>query len=367
MVQSNTANSNTTTAISPPAGTAMCSSANADLDGDGWGWENNNSCFVMPASATSPSTNTSPPANNNGFSVCSSPNADEDGDGYGWENNSSCIVATNNQSTTTNNSTPPPAIAGEKICSTAAADEDGDGWGWENNDSCVVANNSSGNTNPPQTAPANIRIMAVGDSITHGNTFQFAQSYRKPLTEKLIANSCQFEMTGSQTGNHLHNSYIAPHEGYNGHSADEILFGHNDIAGNNEGISVTVARYQPSVVLLHIGTNDIVRQESISNTVSEIDQIISIALSANSAPAVLVANVIPYYRFPSTGISVKALGDQIEAYVRQLNNPRVVLVDVRSGFQQSMMLGDGIHPNPAGEQYIANQFFDAYRNAGFCR
>ena len=107
--------------------------------------------------------------------------------------------------------------------------------------------------------------------------------------------------------------------------------------------------------------------QSISGTIGEIDQIISIALAARSAPTVLVANVIPWFRSATVEARVESLGDQIEAYVTQLNNPRVRLVDVRSGFRQSMMLGDLIHPNPTGEQHIANRFFATYNSSGFCR
>ena len=207
----------------------------------------------------------------------------------------------------------------------------------------------------------------MGDSITHGTTSGSAESYRKPFIDLLSANSCRYQMTGSQTGNFLHNTFNSPHEGYHGHRADHTFTGFSSVAGNNEGISVTVARYQPNIVLLHIGSNDMNQGQDVNETVGEIDQIISIALAANSAPTVLVANVIPWFSNTTVQAQVNSLGDQIEAYVAQLNNPRVKLVDVRTGFNQSMMLPDLIHPNPAGEQHIANRYFAEYNNSGFCR
>ena len=322
----------------------ICSSAATDQDGDGWGWENNQSCIVQSDTGT--------PAV---VPACSSAAADSDGDGWGWENNDRCIV------------TP--------VCTSADVDPDGDGWGWENNNSCIVATGSTGTppvttdpapTPPVMEIPVATRIMAAGDSITHGVTRGSAASYRKPFIALLEANSCQFAMTGSQTGNHFHNTFVSPHEGYSGHTADHMLNGRNDSAGNNNGIRASVGRYQPHVVLLHIGSNDMRLGQNIGETVGEIGQIISTALASDSAPMVLVANVIPWYSNAATRTSVASLGDQIETYVARLNNPRVKLVDVRTGYRPSMMLEDMVHPNSTGEKHIADRFFAVYKNAGFC-
>ena len=367
-------------------GVRACSSSAADPDGDGWGWENNDSCQVISGSAATPpapgnatNTTTSPITSNtvnSGIAVCSSTSFDQDGDGWGWENNDSCQVTAATQQAGQATASEAPATpetpaaapvvvaapvepaapaAPPPACSLPSFDDDGDGFGFENGGVCAV-----------QT-PVNIRIMAVGDSITHGTSRGSAESYRKPFNDLMNSNSCQFEMVGSQTGNYLHNTYVSPHEGYNGHTADQILNGFNNVAGNNEGISVTVTRYQPQVVLLHIGSNDMRLGQDINQTVAEIDQIISVILAADSAPAVLLANIIPWYENATVGANVVTLGDRVTAYVTQLNNPRVQLVDVRSGYQQSMMRSDLAHPNPAGEQHIAQRFFSVYNSSGFCR
>ncbi len=368
----------------PFAAEPICSSAAADQDGDGWGWENNASCIVQADVTNSTTANpvTTDTSALQTVPACSSSALDPDGDGWGWENHNSCMVIPG-VSATDDHSTVSVAIEdGPTICASPASDIDGDGWGWENNGSCVVVTSSSGSSTPavmeptsvpvvpaavPVLVPGITRIMAVGDSITHGVRGVSAASYRKSFTEMLDANSCQFQMTGSQTGNFNHNTFVSPHEGYGGHRADHILYGHNDDAGNNEGISVTVDRYQPHVVLLHIGSNDMKGNQSVSETIGEIDQIISIALAADSTPTVLVANLIPWLGDASVEVRVALLGDQLEAYVAQLSNPRVKIVDVRTGFRPSMMLVDLIHPNSAGENHIADRFFAVYNDSGFCR
>ena len=170
-------------------------------------------------------------------------------------------------------------------------------------------------------------------------------------------------MVGSQQTNLGHRTFVSPHEGYNGHRADHFLTGLNNFAGNNEGASVAVNRFNPDLVLLHLGTNDMLQNQNIADTVAEIDQIISIILDAGAD--VLVANVIPVFRF-GTEVSAQQLGDQLQRYVAQLGNSRVRIVDVRSGYTNAMMLSDNLHPNREGEAHIARAFFNAVQNTGNC-
>ncbi len=342
------------------SGLVICSTAGADPDGDGWGWENNASCRVGSTTSSNQATpaNTQPTisSQNNAPATCSSADVDPDGDGWGWENNASCRVIANSDSSGSSISAPQDRPQqSSPACSIPALDENNDGFGRENNQICIV------------DTPVSIRIMALGDSITHGHSFGNAASYRQPLNTIMTSADCQFDMVGSQRGNFLHNTYVAPHEGYSGHTADQILNGFVNAAGNNEGISVTINRYQPHVVLLHIGTNDMRLGQNIDQTVAEMDQIISVILAADSAPVVFLANVVPWYANARVGADVVILGDRIEAYAAQLNNPRVRLVNVRAGFNRSMMRADNAHPNPAGEQHIAERFFAAYDDAGYCR
>ena len=91
--------------------------------------------------ATTPVSQSGPPA-------CVSAASDPDGDGYGWENNATCLVSDASASSlfaavldaaqSTVDALPTTAPNGRPYCASAASDSDGDGWGWENNTSCVV-------------------------------------------------------------------------------------------------------------------------------------------------------------------------------------------------------------------------------------
>lgn len=366
-----------------------CNSAASDTDGDGWGWENDSSCVVKAESTSKPVISLAPQVADK--PVCLNPESDPDGDGYGWERDTSCLVVNQPIESTgqppatditpnitpsmtegaTENQTPKP-------CTSASSDPDGDGFGWEKGSTCLVVNAIAPLPEPVDPAPAakpapetvpesppvtQIRLMAMGDSITHGVARNSAKSYRYPLTAFLDTADCRYEMVGSQQANLGHRSFVSAHEGYNGHRADHFLTGLNNYAGNNEGVATAINRFRPDTVLLHLGTNDMLQGQNVAETVAEIDQVISIIL--DSGADVFVANVIPLFGFAAEN-RTRQLGDQLTSYVTQLGNNKVKLVDVRTGFTQSMMLSDNLHPNADGEAHIAQSFSKALINAGKC-
>jgi lysophospholipase L1-like esterase len=174
---------------------------------------------------------------------------------------------------------------------------------------------------------------------------------------------CNFEMVGSQKTNYRHDKLVSPHEGYSGHRVDFFLNGRDNNAGNNEGIATALRRHSPDIVMLFLGTNDILAGQGISQTVAELDQVIGLVLDAGAS--VFVANVTPVYR---TGVQadIDEYSDQIEAYVAQLANPMVTLIDVRSGFKRTHVVDDDLHPTDAGDALIADAFFTGVQDTGYC-
>lgn len=230
-------------------------------------------------------------------------------------------------------------------------------------------NGDSGSENEEAPVVRSVmRLMAVGDSITHGLISPGpSASWRLPFTLRLAEADCQFEMVGTQTSNALHDAFVSPHEGYSGHEAGHFVTGYTNWAGANPGIFAAMQSHQADVVLLHVGTNDVIMGQSNQETLQEIDQIVSTILDADGD--VLVANVIPTFTADFlVGVDARSeeLASLIEAYVSQLANPRVQLVDVRQGYSRDLMFGDGIHPNDQGSQHIADAFYLAYRTNGFC-
>jgi len=182
--------------------------------------------------------------------------------------------------------------------------------------------------------------MAVGDSVTAGNGSSSGDGYRGPLWTLLRNDGDPLDFVGSQRNGVM---FDPDHEGYPGQRIDNI-------AGliNNE-----LAVYQPNVVLLHIGTNDMGQPYQPDTAYQRLGSLIDQILANDAGATVIVAQLIPN----STGW----VQTNINNYNSQI--PGVVQARVNQGkkvFMVSMTsltlsdLADGLHPNDGGYQKMAN-------------
>jgi acyl-CoA thioesterase I len=193
--------------------------------------------------------------------------------------------------------------------------------------------------------------MALGDSITQGNTAR--DSYRRPLYQRLVARDSRFDLVGSLRDNHLgpppHPDFDLDHEGHWGWTADEVLV----------EIGTWARAARPQIVLMHLGSNDALRGQSHPETLEELAAIVGALREVVPGVTVLLARLIP-----STGRGgsrIEELNAQLPALVDRLDAPhsRVVLVDQFAGFDPAADTADGIHPNPAGEEKMAERWMEA--------
>ncbi len=213
-------------------------------------------------------------------------------------------------------------------------------------------------------AQKDIRVMAMGDSITQG--VGGATSYRYELTQLIAEGQCPMVMVGTQSESSPEAGFYSPHEGYTGHTADNFIAGDR---GSNEGVAFAVDSQKPDVVLLHVGSVDISKGHGVASTIAEIDQIISIIHATKPDTLVFIANVIPWMSTKAGSdrpALIEELGDQIELYVNESTNPLLYVVDVRSGYSADMMQSDLIHPNEAGDAHIADAFFHRIYSSRYC-
>ena len=111
------------------------------------------------------------------------------------------------------------------------------------------------------------KIMAVGDSITHG-TDGNRNGYRGYLYNMLAEAGCNFAFVGTQGESPLY------HEGHRGWHADDPNTDQDDILG---GIYGWLTSNPADIVLLHIGTNDINSGLQDANSLcNEVDAILDI-------------------------------------------------------------------------------------------
>ena len=226
------------------------------------------------------------------------------------------------------------------------------------------------------SALAQVKILPLGDSITQGTRGQ--QSYRKPLVEELNLSGCGFEMVGSRSENNIPTGFISPHEGYSGHNTDFFTEGSPQANPANPGIDAIMDAENPDIVLVHLGSNDITRSRPVlgpylsngnGGTVAEIERLVTQIWNSNADAEIFVANVIPWFgasNNPNVAADIVTLGDEIESWIDAENDPRLHLVDVRSGFNINLMTSDGIHPNADGDAHIADAFLSVMDEAEVC-
>jgi len=188
-----------------------------------------------------------------------------------------------------------------------------------------------------------IKVMPLGDSITWGEGSPSTSSYRAPLYHRLVGGAgYAVDFVGSQRSGSLPDT---DNEGHSGWRIDQI-------AASVDG---WLATYQPDVVLLHIGTNDMNQNYQVGTAPQRLGGLIDQILAARPTATVLVAKIVP------------ALDATIQARINAFNaavpgvvgsrGTRAGLVDLSS--LAAADLNDTLHPNDAGYARMAVRWYTA--------
>ncbi|NLG19556.1 MAG: cellulose-binding protein [Fibrobacter sp.] len=201
-----------------------------------------------------------------------------------------------------------------------------------------------------------IKIAPYGNSITQADGSH--QSYRYPLWKKLIDANIAFDFVGTMNTNFSGNPnrpdykgkrFDADHEGHWGWRVDQIL----------QNINNWLNQYTPDMVLMHLGTNDCIQGQTISETLNEIKQIIEKLRNDNPSVVIFMANLIPC-NAQGTPPRITEINNRIKPLAEELTSESspIIFVDQYSGINSSELY-DGIHPNAVGEEKMATKWFDA--------
>ncbi len=218
-----------------------------------------------------------------------------------------------------------------------------------------------------------IKVLSMGDSITKGSK---SCSYRTPLVKMLQNYPAEF--VGKQGKDSTHPSECTQtnfeHEGRPGWRTIDWL--ESAESGNNRAYGAAKLQ-KADIVLLHIGSNDINRGElpgiydrgtgSGTETVGRISAMIDDILAGSPTATVYVADLIPWPADPIANANLDLLRLEINTMAehRAAKGDNVTLVKVYEGFQPNMMQADKVHPNAAGDAYLAGKWLEAMRSDGF--
>ena len=221
-----------------------------------------------------------------------------------------------------------------------------------------------------------IRVMPLGDSITDG--FSTVGGYRQPLCNKLEENgySGNFDFVGPNWGG---NCYDPQHAGYSGYSIDNIDQA-DSISGARTGLSSFIDwlmdAYPADVVMLQIGTNDILSYYDLENIGTRLEKFVDTVLTYIPDDGMLFLATIPcmdanntlyineYYFTPeSMDECVDAYNTEIKriAAEKQAEGKNIRLADINSVLTKSDLY-DGVHPTEAGYKLMADYWYDILVN-----
>jgi lysophospholipase L1-like esterase len=212
---------------------------------------------------------------------------------------------------------------------------------------------------------ATVHILPLGDSLTKGmtDTPEDANlpSYRYWLYNDLKSAGYDFDFVGSWTEPNFAFSFDQHNEAHGGYTTDGILNGASDDPAQGK-LSQWLTGYHADVVLLMIGTNDVLHQVPTDTSVSNIGAIIDTVRARNPNAKFLLASI------PPTSISrdnLNALNARIPALASQKSTAQspVYFVDQFSGYDgvNDNVASSGVHPDKSGEIKLATNWFNALK------
>lgn len=195
--------------------------------------------------------------------------------------------------------------------------------------------------------------MPLGDSITQANSKH--NSYRRPLWIQLRNAGYKVDFVGSSRENWRGapplSDFDQEHEGHWGWRVDQIL----------EQIDRWTRTSQPDIVLIHLGSNDLIQGQSPESTISELRQLILILRKNNPRVKLLLAQLIPC----GNKARIQQFNGLILNLARETNtiDSPVIVVDQFTGFNAAKGSDtyDGCHPSEVGEKKMADRWFAALK------
>lgn len=193
-----------------------------------------------------------------------------------------------------------------------------------------------------EVAATDLRVMPLGDSITHGIGSSTESSYRADLWNQLTGDRHTVDFVGSARSGQL------PDPDHEGHSGKLI----SEIAAQAKN---TVPLYRPNVVALHAGTNDMDRNHQVSTAPDRLGALIDQVLADSPGVTVLVSTLVPTTNTAGQA-RISAFNEQVHDLVhqRQMQGRKVRTVTMNE--VTTADLRDGLHPNDNGYRKMATAF-----------
>lgn len=214
-------------------------------------------------------------------------------------------------------------------------------------------------------ASGTVKILPLGDSITKGSTQTPEEAkhptYRYWLWNDLVHNGFDIDFVGSwNKPNFTDVSFDQDNEGHGGFTTDYLLHGLPDDTWEPGYLAEWIQGYDFDMVLLMVGTNDVLRSVPTNETVVNIEKIITVLRQKNPRAMIFLSTIPPatYYRQPLID-----LNQEILFIADRTTTPEspVILVDQFYGYDgvEDNQPPGYVHPDESGEKKIAKNWYDA--------
>ncbi|MEC4816812.1 MAG: GDSL-type esterase/lipase family protein, partial [Scytonema sp. PMC 1069.18] len=198
------------------------------------------------------------------------------------------------------------------------------------------------------------KIMPLGDSNTFGMIEWDSGAYRDDLWYLLKSDLFNIDFVGPRS------------TGPDGFDKDNAGFGGwriRDIASNQTSqgnVNVWLDTYKPDMTLLMIGTNDILKDDYISDAPTRLSNLIDQITNRLPSTELLVASIAPIATTPEKAQQGADFNATIPGIVNNkiIQGKKVSFVDVYSALTPND-LQDNIHPTPQGYNKVADVWHQA--------
>lgn len=245
--------------------------------------------------------------------------------------------------------------------------------------SCGQADTAkSGDKNSPEQQsssevkePKSIKLMTFGDSITDG--FWLEGGYRTTLANMLEENgySQYVDFVGRKSSGEC---YDNQHEGYTGYAIEPVA-AEDSITGGRSGLTVAARSVfescEPDVVLMQIGTNDILSLYDLDNAGERLKGLVETTLDNIPDGGMLYLATIPYmdandntyidkeyFTVEFMDECVDNYNDRVKALVEEEKaaGKPIELADINSVLTKDDLY-DGVHPNEEGYRKMGEYWY----------
>ncbi|KAH6897826.1 lipolytic enzyme [Coprinopsis sp. MPI-PUGE-AT-0042] len=201
-------------------------------------------------------------------------------------------------------------------------------------------------TSPPVSIPLPtepVRVLALGDDITHGGG---TNSYRAYLKDLLAREKLPIDYIGSQNCGPMKDNQC---EGHPGKTVDEI----------DEYVNNALAQ-DPHIILLHAGLSELLSPSDPDLAITRLRSLIS-HIHTSSNATILMGEMTPILSVLS---DVGYFNSRVWAIVAlPLNLGERILHVSMAALDESDVSMDGVHPNKSGYQKMAQAWYIGWHYA----